>query len=122
MRPDELYLRDMADACTAIERFLANVDEPRFRSDEVLQAAVLQKLTVIGEGAARISPSLKERHDEVEWRTIAGLRNVAVHEYFGHFVGHDLGHLPHRRARTAAASRRDLGGVAPRFCGVNRLS
>lgn len=43
---------------------------------------MLQKLTVIGEAAARISRDFKQEHDDVEWRTIVGLRNVAVHEYF----------------------------------------
>ena len=48
----------------------------------MLQTAVLQKLTVIGEAAARISPEFKGLHGAIEWRTIVGLRNVAVHEYF----------------------------------------
>lgn len=48
----------------------------------MLQAAVLQKLTVIGEAAARISRDFKEAHAAIEWRTVVGLRNVAVHEYF----------------------------------------
>lgn len=82
MRPDELYLHDILAASLAIERFLAGVDELRFHSDELLQAAVLQKLTVIGEAAARISRDFKQQHTDVEWRTIVGLRNVAVHEYF----------------------------------------
>lgn len=82
MRPDELYLRDLLDAAGAIERFLEGVEEPRFLRDEILQSAVLQKLAIIGEAAARISAELKSTYPRVEWRTIAGLRNVVVHEYF----------------------------------------
>ena len=43
---------------------------------------MLQKLTVIGEAAARVSRNLRGDHPEIEWRTIVGLRNIVVHEYF----------------------------------------
>jgi uncharacterized protein with HEPN domain len=36
----------------------------------------------MGEGAARVSPELKSAHPEVEWRTVIGMRNIVVHEYF----------------------------------------
>lgn len=82
MRPDELYLRDLLAAALSIGKFLHGVEERQFLQDELLQSAVLQKLTVIGEAAARVSDDLRSKHVEVEWRTIIGLRNVVVHEYF----------------------------------------
>jgi uncharacterized protein with HEPN domain len=82
MRPDELYLRDLLAAAESIGRFLKGVEQGRFLQDELLQSAVLQKLTVIGEAAARVSDEFRSQHAIVEWRTIVGLRNVVVHEYF----------------------------------------
>jgi uncharacterized protein with HEPN domain len=58
------------------------VDEQRFVADELLQSAVLQKLTVIGAAAARVSPEVKAAHPGIEWRLAAGLRNIVVHAYF----------------------------------------
>ena len=46
------------------------------------QSAVLQKLLVIGEAAARLPADFRERHAEVEWADIVGFRNIVVHEYF----------------------------------------
>ena len=51
-------------------------------SNELVQSAVLHKLTIIGEAAARISEELKKRHSKVEWKTIVGFRNIVVHAYF----------------------------------------
>ena len=82
MRPDELYLRDILAASAAIERFLKGVEQSRFMDDELLQSAVLQKLTVIGEAAARVSSELRAAHPEVEWQVAASLRNIVVHAYF----------------------------------------
>jgi uncharacterized protein with HEPN domain len=82
MRPDDLYLRDMPAAAAAIDRFLKGVEPQRFLDDELLQSAVLQKLTVIGEAAARVSPELRMAHPEIEWQLAASLRNIVVHAYF----------------------------------------
>ncbi len=82
MRPDELYLRDILAAAAAIERFLKGIEPRRFLDDELLQSAVLQKLTVIGEAAARISPEFRTAHPEIEWQLAASLRNIVVHAYF----------------------------------------
>ena len=82
MRPDLLYLSDLVAAAEAIERFLSDVEERQFLDDELLQSAVLQKLTIIGEAASRVSTSIRSEHPDIEWRTVVGLRNVVVHEYF----------------------------------------
>ena len=50
--------------------------------DDLLQSAVLQKLTIIGEAAARLPKEFRERHSEIEWEDIIGFRNIAVHAYF----------------------------------------
>lgn len=82
MRPDRLYLTDMVDAADTIARFLGGISKEHFMDDELLQSAVLQKLIVIGEAAARLSPEFKSRHPEVEWQDIVAFRNIAVHAYF----------------------------------------
>ncbi|MDW8326367.1 MAG: DUF86 domain-containing protein [Anaerolineales bacterium] len=83
MRTEALYLDDILDAADAIARFLRDIEKETFLSDDLYQSAVLQKLTVIGEAASRLSEDFRNRHSEIRWRGIIGLRNVAVHRYFG---------------------------------------
>ena len=83
MRRDDLYLADIVSAADAIARFLAALTEAQFVNDDLIRSAVLQKLTVIGEAASRISPELQQRHTEIPWRDISTFRNIAVHRYFG---------------------------------------
>jgi uncharacterized protein with HEPN domain len=82
MRSERLYLADIVDAIDAIDRFSVNCDESRFLSDELVQSAVLQKLSLIGEAAARLSAATRASAAHVPWQEIIGFRNVAVHAYF----------------------------------------
>lgn len=59
MRRDRLYLDDVVEAAEAISGFLAGVTEEQFLASDLLQSAVLQKLTIIGEAPARLSPEFK---------------------------------------------------------------
>jgi uncharacterized protein with HEPN domain len=82
MRRDVLYLVDVVEATSAIARFVAGVTKELFLTNELLQSAVLHKLTIVGEAAARLSRSFREHHPDIEWADIIGFRNIAVHAYF----------------------------------------
>ena len=82
MRPEKLYLVDIAEAAEAIRRFCATLHEDEFLQDELRQSAVLQKLIVIGEAASHLPFDFRDRHPDIEWEDIVGFRNIAVHEYF----------------------------------------
>jgi uncharacterized protein with HEPN domain len=83
MRTEALYLDDIIEAADGIARFLKDLEKEAFLGDELHQSAVLQKLIVIGEAASRLSAEFRTRHAEIEWPDIVGLRNIAVHQYFG---------------------------------------
>jgi len=82
MRSDQLYLVDIVEAADAIAAFIHGVDAEHFLRDDLVRSAVLHKLTVIGEAAARVSTPLRACFSEVPWRDIVGFRNIAVHAYF----------------------------------------
>ena len=82
MRSEKLYLTDILEAADAIRRFCHGKSLEDFIKDEMCQGAVLQKLTIIGEAAAHLSPEFKSAHGNIEWVDIVGFRNIAVHEYF----------------------------------------
>ncbi len=82
MRREEFYLADIVEAADAIEYFLTSVEKSAFLINDLLRSAVLNKLTIIGEAAARLPVEFQEQHPEIEWADIIGFRNIAVHSYF----------------------------------------
>lgn len=82
MRHEPSFLKDIMTACRKIEAITASTAEESFLEDEVLTAAVLHHLTVIGEAIHRLSSELKIRHPEVPWRQIVAVRHRIVHAYF----------------------------------------
>ena len=82
MRPEALYLTDIVERQTPLSALLRGIQREDFFGDELRQSAVLQKLIVIGEAAARLPVEFRERHPEIEWADIVGFRNIAVHAYF----------------------------------------
>ena len=82
MRHEPSFLKDILSACRKIETIVAATSEDLFLRDEVLPAAILHHLTVIGEAINRLSVELRERHPEVPWRQIIAVRHRIVHAYF----------------------------------------
>lgn len=81
MRDDRDRLQDILDAVAAI-RSRCGRDRTPFDGDELLRVWCLHHLQVIGEAASGLSEDLRQRHAEVPWREIVGMRNVIVHGYF----------------------------------------
>lgn len=82
MRRELLYLKDIVEACDSIRDFLQGLDALKFLASELHKAAILQRLTVIGEAASRLPQEFRDAYPQVDWRGIVAFRNIAVHAYF----------------------------------------
>jgi uncharacterized protein with HEPN domain len=49
--------------------------------DDTLQLALTRAVEVIGEAAWRVSETTRNRHAEIPWRDIVGMRNRLIHGY-----------------------------------------
>lgn len=80
MKSEFLYLHHIRERC---ERIVHCVDAGRekFFGDVVYQDAVMRNLEVIGGAAKRVSAGLRSMLPDLDWRRIAGLRDVIIHDY-----------------------------------------
>ena len=82
-RDYKVYLDDILESIEKIEDYAQGKNWSDFAKDTELQDAVLRSLEIIGEAVKHIPDEVKEKHSEVEWKKIAGARDIFVHEYFG---------------------------------------
>ncbi len=72
---------DIVDAARQIQTALQPLTLETFQAGREKQAAVLYFYIVIGEATRRISDDFRTQHPTVPWREMAGLRNIAAHQY-----------------------------------------
>src|SRR6056297_340857 len=82
-RKPDVYLQDIFESISHIQRFLEGVSEDEFYKNVEKQDAVLRRLEIIGEAVKHLSDEIREDHPDVPWRQIAGMRDIIIHEYFG---------------------------------------
>ena len=58
-------------------------DLQRFLGDEMAKRAVSMSLIKIGESVKLLSKEIKQENQDIAWRDIAALRNIAAHNYEG---------------------------------------
>ena len=78
-----VYLEDIMEAITKIEKYMGNLIFEEFRKNELVIDAVTRNLEIIGEAVKRMPKEVREKASDVEWKKVAGLRDVLIHEYFG---------------------------------------
>jgi len=81
-RDYKLYLQNIRESVAKIERYLRNVSEEQFNSNDQLQDAVVRRLEIMGEASRNIPRSLKEKNMHVPWQKIETYRDFIVHSYF----------------------------------------
>jgi len=82
VKDDGLYLRHIHEAIVRIQGFTSEGEEA-FRRDLKTQDAVIRNLQVIGEAAKKVSAETRAAHPDVPWKSMTGMRDRIVHDYFG---------------------------------------
>lgn len=77
-----MYLTDIVKSSNRIYNYTVGISFNEFLADQMRIDAVARNLEIIGEAVKNISPEIRERHPEIEWQNIGGLRNILAHGYF----------------------------------------
>ncbi len=82
MKDDRIYLEHILQCIDRVRTYTSD-GKAAFLADTRTQDAVIRNLQVIAESTQRLSDPLRQAHPDVDWRGLAGFRNIMVHNYFG---------------------------------------
>ena len=79
------YLGHMKTAAYDACAFVEGMSKEEFLADKRTQQAAIMSLVIIGEAATRLMDRYSgfiDRHPDVPWRSMRGMRNRVAHGYF----------------------------------------
>jgi uncharacterized protein with HEPN domain len=80
LRDYKLYLHDIKEAVEKIETFTEGFTFKEFAEDTKTVDAVIRNLEIPGEAAKHIPKRVKEKHPDIDWKAMGGMRNILAHE------------------------------------------
>jgi len=79
----KVYIDDILDSIRKIEDYTNEMDYDSFIGNNLVVDAVIRNLEIIGEAVKNIPTEIRKKHPGIEWKKIAGLRDILIHAYSG---------------------------------------
>ena len=84
MNKDDLaYIDHILDCIRKINDFSQGLSLKQFKTNELVQDAIIRNIEIIGEASKKISPETKQTYYNIPWREISGMRDKLIHDYLG---------------------------------------
>ena len=112
LRDYKIYLEDILAAIQKIREFTQGMSSASLAGDAKTLDAAIRNLEVIGEAVKRLPDHVRNQRPQIEWKKIAGLRDILIHEYFGINVEVVWDVIQHKLPGLEAAARELLRGGA----------
>ena len=81
MSRDDAFVLDILKAAHLASEFIGDLTKQAFFKDIKTQSSVMHQLLLIGEAVKRLSDDFRSAHPDIEWKRIAGMRDVLIHQY-----------------------------------------
>jgi uncharacterized protein with HEPN domain len=77
------FLRHILAEAEFLVGVTAGLTRAPLEEDPTIQRAVVRSIEIIGEASKRVPAEIQEANPQVQWRSMARMRDRLVHDYFG---------------------------------------
>lgn len=81
IKDDNYYIEKISEDLKFINKNMKDVDLKNFDQNTLLQDSMMFRMIQISENAKKLTEEYKEKHDDIPWSKLNGLRNYIVHDY-----------------------------------------
>ena len=81
MSRDQESIIDIIESIKLILHYVEGVNQESLAANYEKQDAILRRITIVGEATKRLSPEFRQKHSDIPWKKIAGIRDVITHDY-----------------------------------------
>ncbi|MEQ6377466.1 DUF86 domain-containing protein [Bacillaceae bacterium S4-13-56] len=81
-REPNVFLEDIYNASSKIQTYTNGLSYDEFIDNEMVADAVIKNILVIGEAVKNIPDEIRKNNPQIEWRKMAGMRDMVIHGYF----------------------------------------
>ena len=80
-KDDNYYIEKISEDLKFINKNMKDVDFKEFDQNILLQDSMMFRMVQISENAKKLTEEYKEKHEDIPWGKLNGLRNYIVHDY-----------------------------------------
>ena len=77
------FLKHILEEINFLLKETRGLDFDDFVSNELLKRSCTRSIEIIGEATKNLSPEIKEKYKDIDWKKMAGMRDKIIHYYFG---------------------------------------
>jgi uncharacterized protein with HEPN domain len=81
------FLLDIEESRIRISDYTAGLGHDEVFSDKMRFDGILHNFHIIGEAVKKLPDALREKHADIPWSEIAGMRDLIAHAYFALDLG-----------------------------------
>ena len=80
-RSDKIILQKILNAIDIGLKVFNNISLEKFLNDDWMKLAMSMTIIRIGELVKNLSEEFRQKNSQIEWKAIAGFRDIAAHKY-----------------------------------------
>src|SRR3989344_2139947 len=82
IKETRFYLIHILENIALIQKSILGLSKEEFVNNKDVLDAGIRRIEVIGEATKSISLDFREKYPYIEWKKIAGTRDILIHSYF----------------------------------------
>jgi len=78
---DKWFIQKIINDLEFVIEHTKGISKEQIENDPVLLDSIMFRIIQIGENSDRLTSEFKNKHSNIPWRSIKGMRNLIVHDY-----------------------------------------